>query len=215
MAENSLLFQKLSDRRQRVWSEYCHRLDGYNPSTATAEQRSAFDRLDSELTELDRRLRDLSAAASRESMAAGARSSELVGSRGGDMIGQSTFELELRDRGSRAWEFSTTRACLLHDASDALVMDVPSPMRPSVPAFEAIEARVMAAICERFGVPLPFPREVVRLDRQARNREVVQYLPHAREICGRTPPLPLACEGWTPTRARREFLAEARKLGLR
>lgn len=45
---------------------------------------------------------------------------------------------------------------LLHDAGEAYVGDVLSPLKAVIPEFGVIEARVMAAIAERFALPWPF-----------------------------------------------------------
>lgn len=44
-------------------------------------------------------------------------------------------------------------AGLLHDASEAYLVDVPRPLKPHLPGYSEIERRVMDAICERFGLP--------------------------------------------------------------
>jgi len=46
------------------------------------------------------------------------------------------------------------RAALLHDASEAYLVDVPTPIKRSLPDYKVIERKIMTAICERFGVPV-------------------------------------------------------------
>ena len=66
------LKQKLSEQRQRVWSEYRTSLE--RPASEwTAEDRQKLDRMDSDLAELDKRLDTLSKESEREIVAAAAR----------------------------------------------------------------------------------------------------------------------------------------------
>lgn len=46
---------------------------------------------------------------------------------------------------------------LLHDAAEAYVRDIPSPLKPLLPGYEEVENKVMRAICIRFGLPLEMP----------------------------------------------------------
>lgn len=56
------------------------------------------------------------------------------------------------------------RWALLHDASEAYLVDVPRPIKGDLSNYRAVEARVMAAICERFGLPPDMPPEVAEAD---------------------------------------------------
>lgn len=51
-------------------------------------------------------------------------------------------------------------AGLLHDASEAFVGDVSSPLKRLLPDYKRIEERVQEAIADQFGLPYPFPQEV-------------------------------------------------------
>jgi hypothetical protein len=106
------------------------------------------------------------------------------------------------------------RCCLVHDMPEAFIGDIPSPLRAWSPEYEEAEARIMHALAYRFGLPLPFPAEVRRLDLRARRSEVEQYLPDAMETVRWLRPLPVTFEGWSPARARREFLRGCREHGL-
>jgi len=47
------------------------------------------------------------------------------------------------------------RCALLHDAVEAYVVDVPSPLKHHLPDYQRIEARAAQAICEAFNLPHP------------------------------------------------------------
>lgn len=53
---------------------------------------------------------------------------------------------------------------LLHDAAEAYLADIPRPLKADLPAWKPIEARVMAAVCERFGLPPEEPAIVKEAD---------------------------------------------------
>jgi hypothetical protein len=112
------------------------------------------------------------------------------------------------------------RFCLLHDAAEALIGDLPSPLKQmaSFERFSTAEDRILAAVHARFGLAGPAAREVRRLDLQALRKEAELYVPHAVPVLDPTIK-PLAGsdldEAWSSARARREFLLEAERLGLR
>jgi hypothetical protein len=55
---------------------------------------------------------------------------------------------------------------LLHDASEAYLVDFPRPVKRHLlgKAYREAEARLMAAICERFGLPVDQPDSVTEAD---------------------------------------------------
>jgi hypothetical protein len=55
-------------------------------------------------------------------------------------------------------------AALLHDASEAYICDMPSPIKSELPQYYEIEARLMKAISEKFGFKLNVP-EVKEVDK--------------------------------------------------
>ena len=56
---------------------------------------------------------------------------------------------------------------LLHDASEAYLGDVSTPLKSLLPEYAEIEGRVQRIIAGRFGLPWPIPKEVKVADREA------------------------------------------------
>jgi len=55
-------------------------------------------------------------------------------------------------------------AALLHDASEAYLMDIPTPIKKALPDYYKWEYRLMEVIAEKFGFQYPFTDEVKRAD---------------------------------------------------
>lgn len=53
---------------------------------------------------------------------------------------------------------------LLHDAGEAYLGDVSSPLKALLPEYKAIELQVERAIASYFGIPFPFPPEIKDAD---------------------------------------------------
>lgn len=82
----------------------------------------------------------------------------------------------LRDQG-----FSETVQLwgLLHDASEAYLVDLPSPLKhqPEFLPYRQAEARLMKAICERFGLPDEEPAAVKDADARMLAEEAFELMP--------------------------------------
>lgn len=63
---------------------------------------------------------------------------------------------------------------LLHDASEYILGDVPTPLKRTwlYRPYRVLEARVMRVVCDRFGLPHQEPRSVKRADRALLAAEV-------------------------------------------
>lgn len=97
---------------------------------------------------------------------------------------------------------------LLHDASEAYLVDVPRPVKPFLTGYKEAEARVMASVCDRFGLPILMPTEVHEADNRILVDEMSQNMT--------PPPVPwnipevglgVTLQLWTPEQAKAEFLA--------
>lgn len=58
-------------------------------------------------------------------------------------------------------------AALMHDASEAYLVDIPSPVKPHLQNYEALEDTLMAAISARWDFSWPMPQRVKDADRMA------------------------------------------------
>lgn len=63
-------------------------------------------------------------------------------------------------------DITTARAMLLHDASEAYMCDMPSPIKHSMPQFRDMESRIEPVIFAKYGVPNPLPRIVKEWDKR-------------------------------------------------
>lgn len=71
----------------------------------------------------------------------------------------------------------TYRAALLHDATEAYLGDVASPLKSLLPEYKAIEARFWTVIARKFGLPDPLPDMVKAADRVMLISEAPALLP--------------------------------------
>ena len=62
-------------------------------------------------------------------------------------------------------------AALLHDASEAYLVDIPSPIKYFIPKYREYEENLMLAIAEKFGFQFPLHTDVVKADKEALKQE--------------------------------------------
>lgn len=103
---------------------------------------------------------------------------------------------------------------LLHDASEAFVGDVSSPLKRLLPEYQRIEDRIQGCIAKAFGLPYPFPSEVHTADK-------VVYATERREVAAGTdtlwytefkPDPGLTVVGWRPEAAKDLFLERYKEI---
>ncbi|MBX5010916.1 hypothetical protein HJB67_13225 [Rhizobium lentis] len=95
---------------------------------------------------------------------------------------------------------------LLHDASEAYLVDVPRPVKPYLDGYKPAEAKVMAAIARRFQIAAEMPAEVHDADNRIIADELVNLVPmdwHGKH----NEPLGVRLRYWSPEKAKEEFLA--------
>jgi hypothetical protein len=106
---------------------------------------------------------------------------------------------------------------LLHDVTEAYLVDLPQPVKGCLPEYAAAEARLERAVAERFGLELPMPERVKRADLEALATEYRDLTgPGKREwesLRGVTP-WPERTGRWTIAHAKATFLAVAKDLKI-
>ncbi|MBB4235015.1 hypothetical protein [Rhizobium esperanzae] len=108
---------------------------------------------------------------------------------------------------------------LLHDASEAYLVDVPRPVKPYLTGYKEAEARVMAAVADRYSLAREMPAEVHEADERIIADELVNLVPmdwHGKH----NNPLGVELRYWSPEKAEEEFMAtfdallDGRKRGM-
>lgn len=69
------------------------------------------------------------------------------------------FPVELREHTPRTVRLQS----LMHDATEAYMMDLPAPIKRQLPSYKEVENKLMAAIMHKFGLPVkmhPFIKDV-------------------------------------------------------
>lgn len=102
---------------------------------------------------------------------------------------------------------------LLHDATEAYLVDVPRPLKPFLVGYREAEDKIAVAVCERFGLPLQMPAEVKAADTRILTDERHQNMaPAPKPWSTDTEPLGVKLQFWSPQQAKREFLADLSSL---
>lgn len=118
----------------------------------------------------------------------------------------------------QAWGESrdVQRWALLHDASEAYLVDLPAPLKrqPEFASYRATEARVMAAVCERFKLPAEEPEAVRRADGVLLATEARDLMPFRPEHWSKLAHSPLTAriEPWSHDYAKARFLLRFEEL---
>lgn len=133
-----------------------------------------------------------------------------------------------RYAGHTPWPYSVAQHCvlasykappgleleaLLHDAQEAYVGDMPSPLKALMPQYSVIEDRLEAVIRKKFGLPAKFSPEVKRVDRRLMLTEAREFGFDLWVTTADITPYPmLPIEPWTWTEARDRFLLAFERL---
>lgn len=103
---------------------------------------------------------------------------------------------------------------LLHDASEAFVGDVSSPLKKLLPEYQKIEDNIQTAIAAHFGLQYPFPHDVHEADKRLYWAERATVAPgkdklwHQELRASRK----VTPSGMSPIMAKRMFLSRFREL---
>lgn len=107
---------------------------------------------------------------------------------------------------------------LLHDASEAYLVDLPAPLKadPTIGvAYRRAEERLMRAICTRFGLPEKQPAVVYGADMVLLATEARDLMPYQPDHWSKLThePLTTAIEPWTASTAKEAFLQRYARIG--
>lgn len=103
---------------------------------------------------------------------------------------------------------------LLHDASEAFLGDVSSPLKKLLPDYRKIEDRVQEAISSFYGLQYPFPKEIHEADKRMywNERKTVAPGPdtlwHQEFAAARK----VTASGMSPNMAKRYFLSRFKEI---
>lgn len=96
---------------------------------------------------------------------------------------------------------------LLHDASEAYLVDVPRPVKPYLTGYREAEEVVERAVAEALGLCWPMPTEVKRVDNAILADEAAQLMAKPpRDWRLAEPALGIDIDPWSPQTAKRRFL---------
>jgi len=101
---------------------------------------------------------------------------------------------------------------LLHDAGEAYLTDVPSPIKRFMPEFKRVEDEIEQVVYKRFGMAFPLSPEVKRLDVRIRKDEASQAMGGEAVLwdtdrADAAEPLGVALRFYSPAEAEAAFLA--------
>ena len=102
---------------------------------------------------------------------------------------------------------------LLHDASEAYLIDVPRPLKKMLPEYRAAEDRLQRVICEAFGLDPEKPENITQLDRAILMDERLHIMAPAPEPWSTdVAPLGVKIGGYMPAVAEIIFLETFHRL---
>lgn len=108
---------------------------------------------------------------------------------------------------------------LLHDATEAYLVDLPRPVKKHSAIgehYKVAERRLMVAICQRFGLDPVEPASVKKADNVMLMTEKRDLMPNSPAKWAETEePCKFTLPDWGPVRAKEMFLRRAEKLGVR
>lgn len=104
-------------------------------------------------------------------------------------------------------EVGDRRWALLHDASEAYLVDVPRPIKGALGGYREAEAQLMRAVCTRFGLPFDMPARVREFDDRILADERAQAMTTtAQDWTLGLAPIGVELQFWRPFRAKYELL---------
>lgn len=98
---------------------------------------------------------------------------------------------------------------LMHDAAEAFIGDVSSPLKRMLPEYKAIERRIEAAVFARFGLPEFFDPAVKFADLVAlatEKRDLMRHVPNGIDWSALPDPAATKLDPWTSAHAKQAFI---------
>lgn len=105
------------------------------------------------------------------------------------------------------------KQALMHDASEAYLVDLPRPVKNDMPQYKGIETKLEAVIFKKFGIPYPFHPRVKDFDTMILVAEKDQNMVQGLEWnTNSLPALDVTLKFWSPKEAKFEFLSRFNSL---
>jgi uncharacterized protein len=101
-------------------------------------------------------------------------------------------------------------SALMHDASEAYLVDIPRPIKHLLEGYSKLEDRLMGVIADKFKFDWPLPKIVKHLDNailtDERKHNMKSMDVSAADWGAPYPPLGVRLEFWSPSEAKEQFL---------
>ena len=98
---------------------------------------------------------------------------------------------------------------LMHDASEAYLVDLPRPIKKQIPQYKVLEAQLEQVIANKYKLIYPFPKEVMSIDNRILMDERIQNMgepPMAWDKYEENDPIGVKLGYWEPSVATRAFI---------
>jgi hypothetical protein len=98
---------------------------------------------------------------------------------------------------------------LMHDASEAYLVDIPRPLKRMMSQYREIEAKLEQVIADKYNLTYPFPKAVKDIDNRILSDERIQNMskpPMPWNTDENLEPIGITLQYWSPARANEEFL---------
>lgn len=104
-------------------------------------------------------------------------------------------------------------AGLLHDCTEAVLKDIPKPLKRLLPDYRALEKTVESAMLAKFGISLPLDPSIKHADMIMLATEKRDLMPpHEHDDCRNVAPLQMVLVPQAPNVAKRSFLRRYQQL---
>ncbi len=95
---------------------------------------------------------------------------------------------------------------LLHDASEAYLVDMPRPIKRTLKEYTDIENKIQSVISKKYGINYPFSKEVHFIDNKMLATEAKTLMKTNEGFEGFPKPFPWSVRPWSPQEAKYNFI---------